>query len=172
MRSPVQIWVAAPLKPVVPQGIAGFYFLPKKETTWQETHTNRFLGINSYDNSDAGKRVTQFMGVKTGYIILLGEFLHVPGWRLRVHRLWAVLLSEDIGADGVSCLLQSELLEQTDDLRVNVNRPHLAALRCVQVNALLWCITEVSSNRDRSGLGVYILPLQSTAFAPTDAGVD
>ena len=69
------------------------------------------------------------MGVKTGYIILLGEFLHVPGWRLRVHRLWAVLLSEDIGADGVSCLLQSELLEQTDDLRVNVNRPHLAALR-------------------------------------------
>ena len=112
------------------------------------------------------------MGVKTGYIILLGEFLHVPGWRLRVHRLWAVLLSEDIGADGVSCLLQSELLEQTDDLRVNVNRPHLAALRCVQVNALLWCITEVSSNRDRSGLGVYILPLESAALAPTDAGVD
>ena len=29
------------------------------------------------------------MGVKTGYIILLGEFLHVPGWRLRVHRLSA-----------------------------------------------------------------------------------
>jgi len=26
MRSPVQIWVAAPEKPVVPQGIAGFCF--------------------------------------------------------------------------------------------------------------------------------------------------
>ena len=26
MRSPVQIWLAAPVKPVVPQGIAGFYF--------------------------------------------------------------------------------------------------------------------------------------------------
>ena len=26
MRSPVQIWIAAPLKPVVPQGIAGFCF--------------------------------------------------------------------------------------------------------------------------------------------------
>ena len=26
MRSPVQIWVAAPLKPVVLQGIAGFYY--------------------------------------------------------------------------------------------------------------------------------------------------
>ena len=29
MRSPVQIWVAAPLKPVVPQGIAGFCFIEK-----------------------------------------------------------------------------------------------------------------------------------------------
>ncbi len=26
MRSPVQIWVAAPMKPVVLQGMAGFYF--------------------------------------------------------------------------------------------------------------------------------------------------
>ena len=26
MRSPVQIWVAAPVKPVVPQGMAGFLF--------------------------------------------------------------------------------------------------------------------------------------------------
>ena len=31
MRSPVQIWVAAPEKPVVPQGIAGFYFCLEKK---------------------------------------------------------------------------------------------------------------------------------------------
>lgn len=67
--------------------------------------------------------------MKSRYVILPGKLLHIPGRGLRVHRLRAVLLSEDIGADGVSCLLQSELLEQTDDLRVNVNRPHLAALR-------------------------------------------
>ena len=110
--------------------------------------------------------------MKARHIIFLGELLHVPGWRLRVHRLRAVLLGKDVGADGVARLLQPELLGQPDDLRVNVNRPHLAALGGVQVDAFLRRIAEVSSNRDRSSLGVDVLPLQPTALAPADTRVD
>ena len=39
MRSPVQIWIAAPVKPVVPQGIAGFFygFFPYVFPYWPKT---------------------------------------------------------------------------------------------------------------------------------------
>ena len=115
--------------------------------------------IGTVCDGDTGKGVTQLVGMETRHIILLGELLHVSGWRLGVHRLRTVLLSEDIGTDGVARLFQPELLEQFNNFRVNINRPHLAALGRVQVNAFLRCVAEVSPNRNRSSFGVDVFPL-------------
>lgn len=76
--------------------------------------------------------------METRYIILLGEFLHIPGRGLRMHLLRAVLLSKDIGADRVPRLFQPEFLEQTHNFWININRPYLAALERVKVNALFF----------------------------------
>ena len=67
------------------------------------------------------------MGMKAGYIILLVKLLHIPGRGLGVHRLRAVSLGKDVGADSVIGLFQPELLRQPNNLRVDVNCPYLAA---------------------------------------------
>ena len=65
----------------------------------------RYTGhIGAVGDRDTGKGMTEFMGMKTGYIILLGKLLHIPGRGLRVHRFRAVLLGKDIGANGVARL--------------------------------------------------------------------
>ena len=69
-----------------------------------------------------------------------------------MHRLRVALLGKDICADGVDCLVQPELREQPNNLWVDVNRPYLAALRCVQIDAFLRRVAEVSSNRDCASL--------------------
>lgn len=121
---------------------------------------------------NAGKGVLEFMGMKARYIILLGKFLHIPGRGLGVHRLRAVLLGKDIGADGVACLLLPELLEQANDLWVSVNRPYLAALGGVKVNALLRCVAEIPPNRDCTNIEVDVFSLHPAALALADTSVD
>lgn len=128
--------------------------------------------ISSVSDCYTDKGVAQLVGVKSRHVILLGKLLHISGRGLRVHRLRAILLSKDIGTDGVARLFQPEFPEQPNDLRVNINHPYLAALGCVQINTFLRCVTEVPPNRDCTNLEVDVFPLQPAALAPADTGVN
>ena len=88
-------------------------------------------------NGDAGEGVPQLVRMQSRYVVPLGESLHIPFGRLRVHRLRAVLLGKDIRTERLRRLLLPQLEQQPDDRRVHINRAGLAAFRRVKIDALL-----------------------------------
>ena len=92
MRSPVQIWVAAPLKPVVPQGISGFYFFFQEEGRTKKRNKKRNIGSETktgQGGSLLGLSVLLalcFEGIPDGltgpaYTLIIGVGVHAEGDR-------------------------------------------------------------------------------------------
>ena len=59
MRSPVQIWVAAPVKPAVPQGIAGFCFFFQLRAGIKRRNKRRNIGFEI--NAGQGLSLSGFL---------------------------------------------------------------------------------------------------------------
>ena len=89
-----------------------------------------------------------------------------------MHGFVTVRLREYKRTDRLPRLLQPEFTEQTDDLRVDVDRPHLSAFRSIQVDTRLRGIAQVAADRYGTRAEVDVLPLKAAALAPAYAGVD
>ena len=92
--------------------------------------------ISAICDGDAGEGVPQLVRMQIRYAALRGELLHIAGRRLRMHGFGTVRLREYKRTDRLPRLFQPEFTEQTDDLRVDVDRPHLSAFRSIQVDTL------------------------------------
>ena len=83
-----------------------------------------------------------------------------------MHGFGTVRLREYKRTDRLPRLLQPEFTEQTDGLRVDVDRPHLSAFRSIQVDTLLRGIAQVAADRYGTRAEVDVLPLKAAALAP------
>ena len=118
----------------------------------------RYAGdVGPIGDGNTGKGVAQLVRMEARHVTPLGELLHIPGRGLRMHRLRAVLLGKDVGADSLAGLFKTEFPKQSDDFRINVDRPHLAAFRCVEVDTLLRGVTQVPGYCNRVCLAAYLL---------------
>lgn len=128
--------------------------------------------ISTVGNGNIGEGMAQLVRMQIGYIAALGELFQVARGALRVHRLRAALLREHKSAHRFLCLLYAELTQEIHRVIACIDNANTSAFGRVKIDTFRRCIAKVSGNPNFTCFEIYILPFESAALTPADAGIN